>query len=303
MGERDLIREFLSYLSAERGLSKNTLAAYRRDLQRLLRSASDGGKKIEEIERADIRALIGSMSKQGLSVNTINRTISAVRGFYRFLLLDGFISKNPAEDIDTLSKGFYLPGFLSEADVERLFDAPDTSMEIGIRDRAILELMYASGLRVSEAAGIGIYDLDLDAGIVTCEGKGGKERKIPLGRSASEWIDKYLEFRRKKEGAHSGNLFLGISGRPINRQTIYRLVKEYAGKAGLEGVSPHTLRHSFATHLIQRGADSRSVQAMLGHADISTTQIYTHITDNRLKKTYEQFHPRAGSLHPEKDTE
>lgn len=302
MRERDLIREFISFLSAERGLSKNTLEAYGRDLARLKAFAESERLGIEELSRTDIREFIASLSQEGLSVNSINRIISAVRGFYRFLQLDGFTKKNPAEDIDNLGKGFYLPNFLSESDIEKLFEQPDTEIETGLRDRAILELMYASGLRVSEAANLGLHDVDLDSMIVTCFGKGGKERKIPIGRSAARWLGEYLEVRRKKE-AGTRNFFVSTSGSEITRQTIFKLVKEYSEKAGLDGVSPHTLRHSFATHLIQRGADSRSVQAMLGHADISTTQIYTHITDNHLRKAYTRFHPRSGAAPPKEESE
>lgn len=301
MTTRDLIREFLSYLSAERGLSKNTLAAYGRDLARLKEFAEGEGLPVEEISRPEVREFVASLSREGLSVNSINRIISAVRGFYKFLQLDGFTNKNPAEDIDNLGKGFYLPNFLSEDDVEKLLSVPDTSTETGLRDRTILELMYASGLRVSEAASLNVHDIDLDSQIVTCLGKGNKERKIPLGRSAAAWIAKYLTVRKKKETPGIRNLFVSVAGRPISRQTIFKLVKEYSDSAGLQGVSPHTLRHSFATHLIQRGADSRSVQAMLGHADISTTQIYTHITDNHLKNAYRKFHPRAAGKFEKED--
>lgn len=302
MPERDLIREFLSYLAAERGLSKNTLAAYGRDLSKLKDFADAEGLGLEELSRAEIREFVASLSVEGLSVSSINRVISAVRGFYKFLQMDRFIDKNPTDDIDTLTKGFYLPNFLSEDDVDRLFEAPDTDQETGLRDRAILELMYAAGLRVSEAANLGIRDVDLDSQIVTCVGKGNKERKIPIGRSAARWLGEYTELRRKKK-TDVTNLFVSPAGRPITRHTIFALVKEYSEKAGLEGVSPHTLRHSFATHLIQHGADSRSVQAMLGHADISTTQIYTHITDDHLRSAYKKFHPRSAAGGPKRDSD
>ncbi|HUF03751.1 MAG TPA: site-specific tyrosine recombinase XerD [Aridibacter sp.] len=302
MPERDLIREFLSYLAAERGLSKNTLAAYGRDLAKLKDFADAEGLGLEELSRSEIRDFVASLSVEGLSVNSINRVISAVRGFYKFLQIDGFLDKNPSDDIVTLNKGFYLPNFLSEDDVDRLLAVPDTTQETGLRDRTILELMYAAGLRVSEAANLGIRDVDLDSQIVTCVGKGNKERKIPIGRSAAKWLADYVELRRKKE-TNVKNLFVSPSGRPITRHTIFALVKEHAEKAELKGVSPHTLRHSFATHLIQHGADSRSVQAMLGHADISTTQIYTHITDDHLRNAYKKFHPRStsGTFDPESD--
>jgi len=172
---------------------------------------------------------------------------------------------------------------------------PDTSTETGLRDRAILELMYSSGLRVSEAVSIRAKDIDLDAGVLTTIGKGSKTRRVPVGSSAVEWLKTYLVTRSKKEDIEVPNLFVTPAGRPITRQTIFLFIKDYAEKCGLEDVSPHTLRHSFATHLVQNRADIRSVQQMLGHADISTTQIYTHMTDAHLRKAYERFHPRSGN--------
>lgn len=292
---RDLTREFLSYLQVERGLAKNSLASYKRDLAKLKKYAEDMGLDIVHLSRKDLRGFIASLSKSGLSPGSVGRIISAVRGFYKFLLLDGHIKKHPAEDLDTPQKGLYLPKFMTEDEVEKLLAEPDISEEIGLRDRAILEMMYASGLRVSEAANLQIDDVDVDAGILTCKGKGNKQRKVPLGKSAVEWLKSHLARRKKREHIEFRNLFVTSLGKPINRQIIFKFIKEYAEKAGLEDISPHTLRHSFATHLMQNGADSRSVQAMLGHADISTTQIYTHVTDNHLRKTYEKFHPRAKS--------
>lgn len=291
--KRDLTREFLSYLQVERGLAKNSLASYQRDLAKLKEFAESEGLDVVHLSRTDLRGFIAELSKSGLSPSSVGRIISAVRGFYKFLLIDGHIKKHPAEDLDTPQKGFYLPKFMTAEEVEKLLSQPDVSQEIGLRDRAILEIMYASGLRVSEAANLRIQDIDIDAGILTCKGKGNKQRKVPLGKSAIEWLRCHLAKRKKKEHIEMRNLFVTSLNKPINRQTIFKFIKEYAEKAGLADVSPHTLRHSFATHLLQNGADSRSVQAMLGHADISTTQIYTHITDNHLRKTYEKFHPRA----------
>lgn len=290
---RDHLREYLSYLQVERGLAKNSLESYRRDLEKLKLWAETEDLDIVDLTRTDLRGFIADLSRMSLSPSSVGRIISAVRGFYKFLMLDGHIKKHPAEDLDTPQKGFYLPRFLSEYEIESLFAAPDTTGEIGLRDRAILETMYASGLRVSEAVTLNIFDVDVDGGMLVCKGKGSKQRKVPLGKSAVEWLKKYLIVRQKKENAVEQNLFVTSLGKPLTRQTIFTFIKEYAEKAGLEDVSPHTLRHSFATHLMQHGADSRSVQAMLGHADISTTQIYTHITDTHLRKTYEKFHPRA----------
>ncbi len=293
---RDLTREFLSYLQVERGLAKNSITSYKRDMAKLKNFAEDEGLELINISRTDLRGFIADLSRSGLSPSSVGRIISAVRGFYKFLLLDGHIKKHPAEDLDTPTKGFYLPKFMTEDEVESLLSQPDVTQEIGLRDRAILEIMYASGLRVSEAANLRIDDIDIDSGILTCKGKGNKQRKVPLGKSAIEWIKSYLANRKKKEHIERKNLFVTNLGKPITRQTIFKFIKQYAQKAGLEEVSPHTLRHSFATHLMQRGADSRSVQAMLGHVDISTTQIYTHITDQHLRKTYKKFHPRAELL-------
>lgn len=294
--KRDLTREFLSYLQVERGLAKNSISSYKRDMAKLREFAESEGLDLVEISRTDLRGFIASLSRSGLSSSSVIRTISAVRGFYKFLLIDGHIEEHPAEDLDTPTKGFYLPKFMTEEEIDSLLNQPDVTQAIGLRDRAILEMMYASGLRVSEAANLRIDDVDIDSGVLTCKGKGGKERKVPLGKSAVEWLKSYLSERRRKEHIEMRNLFVTSIGRSINRQTIFSFIKVYAEKAGLEDISPHTLRHSFATHLLQRGADSRSVQAMLGHADISTTQIYTHITDQHLRKTYEKFHPRADFL-------
>ncbi len=291
--KRDLTREYLSYLQVERGLSKNSLASYKRDIAKLKKFAENEGLDVVHLSRKDLRMFIAYLTKSGLSPSSVGRVVSAVRGFYKFLLLDGHIKKHPAEDLDTPKKGFYLPKFMTQEEVESLLAQPDVSQEIGLRDRAILEMMYASGLRVSEAANLRVDDIDIDAGILTCKGKGNKQRKVPLGKSAVEWLKSYLAKRKKKEHIVMRNLFVTTLNRPINRQIIFLFIKEYAKKAELLDISPHTLRHSFATHLMQNGADSRSVQAMLGHADISTTQIYTHLTDNHLRKTYEEHHPRA----------
>src|SRR4029079_6927095 len=203
------------------------------------------------------------------------------------------ITANPSDNLDSPQKGFYLPKFLNQHEIETLLSQPDTSIEIGLRDRAILELMYASGLRVSEAVNLTMKEVDLDLGILTTTGKGSKTRRVPVGSSAVEWLKSYLAVRRKKENLEVQNLFVTPLGRPINRQIIYNFIREYAEKCGFQGVSPHTLRHSFATHLIQNSADIRSVQQMLGHSDISTTQSYTHITDAHLKRSYDRFHPRS----------
>ena len=291
--KRDFVREYLLYLQVEKGLAKNSLESYERDLQKLKNWAEKNDFDLLKLTRRDLREWLTDLAVENLSENSKRRVVSALRGFYKFLMFDGHIAKNPAEDLAAPSKGVYLPKFLNQADMENLLRVPDVSQETGLRDRAIIELMYACGLRVSEAVDLRISDVELDAGILTCKGKGSKTRKVPVGTSAVEWLKSYLVLRRRKENIEIQNLFVTSSGKPLNRQVIFKFIKEYAEKIGLEGVSPHTLRHSFATHLVQNRADIRSVQQMLGHADISTTQIYTHLTDSHLRKTYEKFHPRA----------
>lgn len=290
---RDLVREYLLYLQVEKGLAKNSLESYRRDLSKLKNWTDKNNFNLLELTRKDLREWLIDLASEKLSENSKRRMVSALRGFFKFLMFDGHIKKNPAEDLDAPQKGFYLPKFLNRTDIENLLCVPDVSQEIGLRDRAILELMYACGLRVSEAVDLTISDVNIDTGILTCKGKGSKTRKVPIGKSAVEWLKSYLVLRRKKDNIEIQNLFVSSLGKPLSRQVIFKFIKEYAEKIGLEDVSPHTLRHSFATHLIQNSADVRSVQQMLGHADISTTQIYTHITDAHLRKTYEKFHPRA----------
>ena len=291
--KRDFVREYLSYLQVEKGLAKNSVESYTSDLAKLKNWANKNSFDLLELTRRDLREWLIDLASENLSENSKRRMISALRGFYKFLQFDGHITKNPAEDLESPRKGFYLPNFLNQTDIENLLKAPDVTTEIGLRDRAILELMYACGLRVSETANLKISDVDIDAGVLTCKGKGGKTRRVPIGKSAVEWLNKYLIARHAKEDIEINNMFVTSLGKPVNRQTIFNFIKQYAGKIGLADVSPHTLRHSFATHLIQNSADIRSVQQMLGHADISTTQIYTHITDAHLRKTYEKFHPRA----------
>ena len=291
--KRDLIREYLSYCRVEKGLSANSIESYANDLARLDGWADKNGEDLLVLTRTDLREWLIDLSAETLSENSKRRLISAVRGFYKFLMFDGHIKNNPAEDLVAPQKGVYLPRFLNQSEIEMLLSVPDTSTEIGLRDRAILELMYASGLRVSEAANVRINDIDLDGGILTTTGKGSKTRRVPVGASAIEWIRSYLAVRRRKENIEINNMFVNAAGSPIDRQVIYVSITQYAERCGLTGVSPHTLRHSFATHLIQNNADIRSVQQMLGHADISTTQIYTHITSAHLKKNYERFHPRS----------
>ena len=289
---RDFTKEFLTYIQVEKGLARHTLESYERDLARLQTWANTNGKQVSELTRADLRKWIASLSREGLAPASISRAVSATRGFFKFLMLDGHIKSHPAEDLDTPQRFSYLPKFLTEDEINRLLAAPDIATEEGIRDRAILEIMYATGLRVSELVALKQADVDLLAGLVVCHGKGNKERRVPLGKSAIHWLQQYSAVKAGYGKQTSPNVFLH-RGRPFTRQLAWSMIKRHAENAGIKDVSPHTLRHSFATHLLQHGADSRSVQALLGHSDISTTQIYTHITDVHLRSAYDRHHPRA----------
>ena len=290
--ERDFVKEFITYIQVEKGLAGHTLESYNRDLTRLQAWATTNDKQVTELTRADLRKWIASLSVEGLAPTSTARAVSAARGFFKFLLLDGHITAHPAEDLDTPQRFHYLPKFLTEDEINRLLAAPDIATEDGIRDRTVLEVMYATGLRVSEMVGLKQADVDLLAGLLVCHGKGNKERRIPLGKSAIHWLQQYSAVKAGYGKQSAPNVFLH-RGRPFTRYSAWSMIKRHAEKAGIKDVSPHVLRHSFATHLIQHGADSRSVQTLLGHSDISTTQIYTHITDVHLRSAYDRHHPRA----------
>jgi integrase/recombinase XerD len=235
-----------------------------------------------------------SLSREGLSSRSVARSLSAARGFFRYLLLDGHVRVDPTAEVASPQGEQKLPRFLSQEDVEKLLEAPDTSSPEGVRDRAMIEVLYATGLRVSELVGLTKSSVDADTGVLVCMGKGSKQRRIPIGRSAVAWFQRYESARRALlSGRESQRLFVGYLGRPITRQVFYKTLAAHAARVGLDGVTPHVLRHSFATHLLEHGADTRSVQAMLGHADLATTQIYTHVTGERLRNVYERHHPRA----------
>ena len=290
--QRDFVKEFLSYIQVEKGLARQTLESYARDLTRLNEWARKNDKLVPELNRSDLRKWIASLSREGLAPTSVSRAVSAARGFFKFLMLDGHIKRHPAEDLDTPQRFAYLPKFLTEDEINRLLAAPDISTEEGIRDRAMIELMYATGLRVSELISLKQTDLDIQAGLVVCHGKGSKERRVPMGKSAIHWLQQYGAVKAGYGKPGSPHVFLN-RGKPLSRQFAWALIRRHASQAGIKDVSPHTLRHSFATHLLQHGADSRSVQALLGHSDISTTQIYTHITDRHLRSAYDRHHPRA----------
>jgi integrase/recombinase XerD len=290
---RDLIYEYILYIRVEKNLAKNSLDAYQSDLRKLEKWSLKNGLTLLNLTAEDLREWFIDLMGGSIAEKSKRRLISSIRGFYFFLVDDGHIKENPTELLTMPKAALYLPKFLFPSQIDKLLSAPEVSTGSGLRDRAIIELMYACGLRVSEVVNLKVQNADIDGGILTCTGKGSKTRRIPIGASAVEWLKSYLAQRRKIENIEIDNMFVTSLGRPLNRQIIHKMISEYGEKCGFHGVSPHTLRHSFATHLVQNRADIRSVQQMLGHADISTTQIYTHITDAHLKKAYESFHPRS----------
>ncbi len=290
---RDYKREFLGYLAVERGLSANTLEAYGRDLERLEAFASSRGRNLLTLERSDMLDYVKHLRQEGLEARSISRHIVAARGLYKFLLLDGHIRHDPTVNIETPKSWQALPKFLTPDEVELLLRQPDQTSE-GVRDRAMLQLLYATGLRVSELIGLKLADVNLDTGLLVCLGKGSKERSVPFGRVAEEALREYLPVRQQVlKGKSSPYLFLSAQGRPISRQQFWKAIVDYGERAGIGHITPHMIRHTFATHLLEHGADLRSVQLMLGHSDVSTTQVYTHVTNERLREIYESCHPRA----------
>ncbi|HVF50543.1 MAG TPA: site-specific tyrosine recombinase XerD [Pyrinomonadaceae bacterium] len=295
---RDLIREYLAYLRVEKGLSPNSVTSYGQDLSKLSIWAGSQGRGVSELNESDASVWVREMASGGLAPRSIARMISAARGLYRFLQLDGHVSTDPFANLSAPQAAQAVPRFLVEEELERLLSAPDTGDREGVRDRALLELLYATGLRVSELVNLSVSNLDLERGLLECTGKGSKQRHVPVGRSALRWLEEYLKVRTHLLcGKASVSLFVKAGGQPLTRQHVWSRIRAYASQTGLEDVTPHGLRHSFATHLLQRGADSRSVQALLGHSDIGTTQIYTHITGQRLRATYDTHHPRAREPH------
>jgi len=287
---------FVDHLKVERGLAKNTIAAYHQDLQPFVTFLSpSGGESGRAIDPVGIREYLVRINENGMSARTQARFLSALRSFMRFLIEERILSENPAADIDLPKMPRRLPYFLTFEEVERLLSAPDPATLRGARDTAMLHTLYAAGLRVSELVGLELAEVDLEAGFVSVKGKGGKRRLVPLGEVASDWIRRYLE-KVRPSWARDGetHLFLTHRRRPMTRQGFWKIIKTHARTAGItKPLSPHKLRHSFATHLLDRGADLRSVQVMLGHADISTTQIYTHVTRGRLQKMHADCHPRG----------
>jgi integrase/recombinase XerD len=291
-------QQYLDHLRVEWGLSPNTLEAYGRDVARLGAHAAAQHRTLLDLAHTDISRFIGQLRDQGLSARSVARAVHALRGFFRFAVREGHLVADPMENIKAPRAFKSLPRCLSMTQVESLLDAPDVAEPLGIRDRAILEVLYATGLRVSELIGLRPGDVDLEVGLLTCFGKGRKERLVPLGSTACVWVRRYMDEVRgglgRGRGGGAAILFLNNRGGRLSRMGLWGIVRRHAVTAGVQAtLTPHVLRHSFATHLLENGADLRALQAMLGHADISTTQIYTHISRERLRKVYDQFHPRA----------
>ena len=293
-----LIDEYLVGLQIERGAALNTLAAYRRDLKGFESFLTRERRAIGDVGVTDLSRYLGGLRRRGLGGRSIARHLSAVRGLYRFLLEAGRVPGDPTQHLDSPRPARRLPRTLSMADAASLVEAPDATRPDGLRDRALLELLYASGLRASEVLGLRIEDVNFKAGYVIVIGKGDRQRLVPAGARALDWVRRYLTtIRPRQVRRECPALFLNRSGGAMSRQALWGLIRRAARRAGLRAaVSPHTLRHSFASHLLERGADLRSVQAMLGHVDISTTQIYTHLPSSVVHDMYRKFHPRASRV-------
>ena len=294
LGMNVLLDQFINYLRVERGLAKNTVEAYSKDLTRFFQFLEDQGLLFPEPDQDTIIEYVGTLGGK-FSSRSVARNVSVIRSFFRFLVSEGKIEENPARFLETPRFLSRLPEILSIGEVERLLSQPDVTNALGQRDRAMLETLYATGLRVSELIGLKVLDVKLEAGLVRTLGKGSKERAVPMGEKAIEAIREYLSWGRLQQikGVNSPFLFLNSSGRPMTRQGFWKIIKKHGLKAGIsKKITPHIIRHSFASHLLEAGADLRSVQLMLGHEDIATTQIYTHVTRERLKELHERCHPR-----------
>jgi integrase/recombinase XerD len=291
----DALRLFLEYLTVEKGLAANTILSYSRDLRKLLDFLKKSRLAWTSAGEETLVRFVHQESRAGLSARSMARLISALKCFFKFAVLSGFLKSNPAARLSTPSTWLALPKTLTVDEVGALLSVPDEKEPQGLRDRAMLEVLYGAGLRVSELVTLRPEDVNLDDGFLICRGKGGKERIVPLGRTACAFVGRYLAEVRPRFAADAAPfLFLTRRGKGFTRQGFWKALHQYAGKAGLAGqISPHTLRHSFATHLLERGADLRSVQLMLGHSQITTTQIYTHVSRERLRRVYDRFHPRA----------
>jgi integrase/recombinase XerD len=290
-----VIDTYLTYLRDVRRVAANTVESYARDLAALATFAEKRGVPVETLERRDLEAFVRSLMTSGLSPRSVARAVACVRGFYRFVALERKAETSPADDLRAPRAWATLPKFLSLDDVDRLLAQPDPSTPRGLRDKALIEVLYATGMRVSELIALRPGDLHLEEGYLTCIGKGDKQRIVPLGQEAADWVRRYMRDGRGTlaRGATPWLFVNARDGGPLSRVGFWKILKEYGRKAGIaQTLSPHVLRHSFATHLLERGADLRAIQLMLGHADLSTTQIYTHVLEARLRAVYDQYHPR-----------
>jgi len=291
------ISSFLTHVKVEKGLSSNTVSAYHRDLAKFDEFAKKSRLSLESVSRDDLVDFLASLYRQKLESKTVARHLVTLRNFFRYAPIQDLIAADPSVNLESPKIRRSLPGYLRLEEVERLLAEPDSKTSLGLRDRAMLEVLYSTGLRVSELTGLRVTDLDTKVGCVRCIGKGDKERIVPVGKKALGMVDKYLRDARPKllaKGASTPTLFVNRRGRQLSRVGVWKILSAYGRRAGLRtALTPHMLRHSFATHLLERGADLRSVQLMLGHADISTTQIYTHVVEERLKQIYKAHHPRA----------
>jgi integrase/recombinase XerD len=295
-----MIQPYLDHLRVERRLSAHTLDGYGRDLRTLEAFATERGSRIQSLDRSALEAFVRDRMSAGLSPRSVARSVASIRSFYRYLVLERQLDASPADDLHPPRAWPGLPSYLSPDQVDRLIAAPDVSTVLGLRDRAMVEVLYATGMRVSELVGLRQADLHLDEEYLTCLGKGAKERIVPIGAYAADWVRRYeRDGRPALVGAAEGRrrraaprLFLNARGGALSRVGFWKLLKAYGRRAGVPTISPHVLRHSFATHLLERGADLRAIQVMLGHADLSTTEIYTHVLEARLRTVYDRFHPR-----------
>lgn len=293
----DLVDAYLTHLRIERRLADHTLESYGRDLQRLGEFAAALERPLQSLDRHDLEGFVDGLMNEGLSPRSVARTVAAVRGFYRFAVLAQHLATNPADDLQAPRAWPALPKFLSVEEVDRLIKQPDVSTPRGLRDRALIEVLYATGLRVSELIHLRASDLNLEAGYLSTTGKGNKQRIVPFGDQAAQWLSRYIREGRPALIRQRASPWLFVNakqGGSLSRVGFWKILKVYGRTAGLSRtLSPHVLRHSFATHLLEHGADLRSIQMMLGHADLSTTQIYTHVLEARLRAVYDRFHPRA----------
>ena len=296
VSEQTVLSQFLDSLWAEAGLSRHSVAAYRADLTRLERFLASQDVTLVDPQRTDLIDFMSEWKGTGAAPRSVARGLSAIRRFYRFLLREGIRQDDPSALLETPKLGRPLPTTLSETEVEALLAAPQVQTTLGLRDRAMLELLYATGLRVTELVGLEVGQVNLSTGVVRVIGKGARERLVPIGQVAEQWLRSYLEEARMVLMARQSSevLFLSRRGQMLSRQAFWHLVRRYAALAEIsKPISPHTLRHAFATHLLNHGADLRAVQMMLGHADLSTTQIYTHVAQARLKQLHQTHHPRG----------